>query len=432
MILTRIKRWLRRRLPTGVVNKIIRDNNAGKRRAFYNLGRYSYALDKKLIKPDTIIGDFVSIASGAQIGPGNHPVDFITTSPFSYHFKSDDEANLDIKEKTSYLTNSNPVIIGNDVWIGTNSVVMNGIKIGDGAVVGANAVVTHDVEPYSIVAGVPAKHIRYRFDEETAKKIQGSKWWNLPDEMINDLPMDDIERSLLTLSGRCEEARKRKICFVITSCIIPYNRPLNNADNRSVYSSEKRAEQTIDTIASIRKYCKNANIILVDNGAEDPKAMIGDLVEKYIYVGSKFIPRIAASRKNKSIGEAVMLLEAVDNQINDYELIFKISGRYKLNEEFDLAEFSADAFNFLNYVSGRVVTSVNNYIYGSHSTRLYAFPGNKVREYRKALKKSILYGFMGESIEFALPNALRKERFFYHRKLGLSGNVAVDGNNIEE
>lgn len=75
-------------------------------------------------------------------------------------------------------------IVGNDVWISCNSVIISGVKIGDGAVIGAGAVVTKNVEPYAIVGGVPVKVIRYRFSNEISKKLLKLKWWNKDDEWI--------------------------------------------------------------------------------------------------------------------------------------------------------------------------------------------------------------------------------------------------------
>ena len=79
---------------------------------------------------------------------------------------------------------SKTVEIGNDVWIGSGVYIKAGIKIGTGAIIGARSVVTHDIEPYSVVAGVPAKEIRKRFDEEAIRKLLELKWWDWPDEKL--------------------------------------------------------------------------------------------------------------------------------------------------------------------------------------------------------------------------------------------------------
>ena len=88
------------------------------------------------------------------------------------------------------------ISIGNDVWIGLNAVLMDGVTIGDGAVIGTHAVVTHDVPPYAIVVGIPAKILRYRFDEKTVDRLLKSRWYDRDIEFIKRLPVGDIEKCL--------------------------------------------------------------------------------------------------------------------------------------------------------------------------------------------------------------------------------------------
>jgi acetyltransferase-like isoleucine patch superfamily enzyme len=125
------------------------------------------------------IGKFCSIAGGTHILlGGDHSSSFVSTFPFNDLWKS--AISLPVSETTK-----RDVVIGNDVWIGRNSLILSGVTIGDGAIVGAAAVVAKDVPPYAIVVGNPAKVIRYRFDEETIEKLLTMAWWNWPDEKID-------------------------------------------------------------------------------------------------------------------------------------------------------------------------------------------------------------------------------------------------------
>jgi virginiamycin A acetyltransferase len=95
------------------------------------------------------------------------------------------------------------VIIGNDVWVGVNTVILSGVRIGDGAIIGAGAVVTHDVPAYAIVAGVPARIIRYRYTKEQRAKLREIAWWNWPDKVVaenGDYFYEDVEKFIKKFS----------------------------------------------------------------------------------------------------------------------------------------------------------------------------------------------------------------------------------------
>jgi acetyltransferase-like isoleucine patch superfamily enzyme len=126
------------------------------------------------------IGSFTSIANGVLIGGGEHPIKWISTSPVFY------EGRDSINTKFSEFNRPEPkrTTIGSDVWIGARSIIKQGVNVGHGAIIGSGAVVTKDVKPYSIVAGVPAKTLRYRFTDEVISDLLDSEWWNLRDDIL--------------------------------------------------------------------------------------------------------------------------------------------------------------------------------------------------------------------------------------------------------
>ena len=130
-----------------------------------------------------VIGRFCSIACGAKFlfTSGNHSLRSLATYTFPIFF---DEWGLDAKNIRDAWDNKDDTVIGNDVWIGYEAVILSGVTIGDGAVIGARAVVTRDVPPYTIVGGVPAKPIRRRFDDETAARLRALRWWDWDEERI--------------------------------------------------------------------------------------------------------------------------------------------------------------------------------------------------------------------------------------------------------
>ena len=147
------------------------------------MARYSY-IGTNTIVADTKIGAFCSIGSSCSIGGGVHPIDRVSTSPVFYDLSNPLREKKYISADSRKAAKQPQTIIGNDVWIGENVFVSAGVNIGDGAVIGAHAVVTHDVPPYAIVAGVPAKILRYRFDEATIKELMATQWWEWSDEKL--------------------------------------------------------------------------------------------------------------------------------------------------------------------------------------------------------------------------------------------------------
>ena len=147
------------------------------------IGLGTYISDNSIIK-NAIIGRFCSIGSNVQTGLGLHPTEkFVSTHPA--FFSNQKQAGFSFTgintfQEHKYIDTDSLYVVslGNDVWIGSNVTIMDGLKIGDGAIVAAGAVVTQDVLPYTIVGGVPAKFIRYRFTEQQIKVLQKIKWWD--------------------------------------------------------------------------------------------------------------------------------------------------------------------------------------------------------------------------------------------------------------
>ncbi|MFI3257031.1 MAG: CatB-related O-acetyltransferase [Spirochaetales bacterium] len=147
-----------------------------------------------------IIGKFCQIATGVDfiMNGANHQMNAVSTFPF-YILEGWEQ---DVPPLTE-MPLKGDTVIGNDVWIGQNSTIMAGVNIGDGAIIGANSVLASDVEPYTIVAGNPAKPIRKRFDDELIKLMLEFKWW--------DKPIDEINALIPLLSSSKLEAVKEEI-----------------------------------------------------------------------------------------------------------------------------------------------------------------------------------------------------------------------------
>lgn len=144
------------------------------------IGDFTYlGLDTKVF--NTNIGKFCSISNKVIIGSAEHPTNWVSTSPTFENVKNSGSNFRFANEELPPIKITN---IGNDVWIGEGAMIKQGVTIGNGAVIGAMAMVTKDVPAYSIVAGVPAKVIRYRFTEDIINELEEIKWWNLDDNTL--------------------------------------------------------------------------------------------------------------------------------------------------------------------------------------------------------------------------------------------------------
>ena len=147
--------------------------------AYSSMGTLSYIGDATVVI-NAEIGKFCSISWGVSIGPEEHDYTRLTNHSFLYSLKS-----FSLTTHKHYSPFEKECKIGNDVWIGCNCTILRGVTIGDGAVVGANSLVTKDVPPYAIVVGSPAKILKYRFADTIIDELINLKWWNLPTEVIS-------------------------------------------------------------------------------------------------------------------------------------------------------------------------------------------------------------------------------------------------------
>ena len=147
------------------------------------------------------IGNYVTIASRCSIGAFNHPTNWLSVCEFQYRDTSymfsgetlDSHNLIDIPSTYARTT------IGSDVWIGDNAVVIQGVNVGDGAIIGAGSVVTKDVDSFSIVVGNPARHLRYRFTAQIRDELSLLKWWNLDLNKLNGINFADINKAVVDL-----------------------------------------------------------------------------------------------------------------------------------------------------------------------------------------------------------------------------------------
>ncbi len=152
----------------------------------YDMGSWSYGTPEVLRwseDQELTIGKYCSVAEGVSILlGGEHRSDFVSTFAFGQF--------IDTQFGGDHEWSRGPVRIGNDVWIGRNATILSGVTIGDGAIIGAAALVARDVAPFEIVAGNPAKHVRYRFTAEQIDALMTIRWWEWSDETVKNCIAD--------------------------------------------------------------------------------------------------------------------------------------------------------------------------------------------------------------------------------------------------
>lgn len=182
------------------------------------MGAFSYAVSGYFFA--TRIGRYCSIGENVQAGRGDHPLDWLSTSPFQYMNRREifSSEGFDFPDGESWFTYQRPdplpkrcpnivkpIEIGNDVWIGQGAYLKPGVRIGNGAVIGANAVVTRDVPAYAVIAGNPARIKRMRFEEPIIERLEKVKWWSYAVWDLQDIPFDDISSSLDIIEGKVDD-----------------------------------------------------------------------------------------------------------------------------------------------------------------------------------------------------------------------------------
>lgn len=174
-----------------------------------SFGDYSYCGARCDIA-NARIGKFANIASNVRIGPTDHPLDRASLHHFmyrsSYYWDDVPDDDAFFEARAARVTH-----IGHDTWIGHGAIVKPGLTIGDGAVIAAGAVVTHDVLPYTIVAGLPASLLRHRLPEDLAARMQALAWWDWPHDHLRDALEDFRSMSVASFLRRYEQLAKQDV-----------------------------------------------------------------------------------------------------------------------------------------------------------------------------------------------------------------------------
>jgi acetyltransferase-like isoleucine patch superfamily enzyme len=169
------------------------------------IGAYTYVRPNCRLLPGLAgIGRYCSLATGVEIGDGEHPTDWLSTHPFQYgeSWVAKRWSKLPPQAKPPRPPAKPKTIIGHDVWIGANAMIMRGVRIGHGAIIAGGAVVTKDVPPYAIVGGVPAKLIRYRFETDLVHRLLQLEWWRYTADSLAGIDFRDASTAISQILQR--------------------------------------------------------------------------------------------------------------------------------------------------------------------------------------------------------------------------------------
>ncbi len=189
------------------------------------IGAFTFFRANGVFKNVESIGRFCSIAPNCIFGPEEHHMDFLTTSTIlnsksQWGFSDEFSVFWDIhfnelkvvrqKLKNCNFKNNKKIKIGNDVWVGQNVTILRGVSVGDGAIIGANSLVTKDVPPYTVCAGVPARIIKNRFDSDTIELLMRAKWWEYDLSSLSGIVFSDAAKAAKSIIDNSVEYKQAK------------------------------------------------------------------------------------------------------------------------------------------------------------------------------------------------------------------------------